>query len=157
MNARQMLDATKATVKYVKRNPRKSAVFAVVGYLGITHAGDFITYSNGMDVGRSGVLQKLSLKGTWPCTYWAGQLAMDGFEVKNGVATNVFEFNVQNDKVTKELINLDGKRVKLGYLQSYSHWNCRRDTDYLIEKVTELPDRPGTAATKGYQFPTVHQ
>ncbi len=114
---------------------------AVVLVVGAFHIGDFLTYSDGSEVGRTGVVTKFSHKGGGLkmlylplCKSWEGELTVNNVSAP-------FQFSVLSDAVRDKVIDAERSRrpVSLRYLQSYTHWSCRRDTDYVIVDVVPLP------------------
>lgn len=121
-----------------------AAAAVIAAGVAVTHVGDVIVYSDGMDAGRKGQVIKFSHKGFWPCTSWEGQMAMDGFRANEGVASNVFEFSVRDPKVIEDVLKAykSGATVMLGYRQTFSHWSCVRGSDYWADKITFTEARP---------------
>lgn len=128
--------------RWAVRRPFTSIALVLVVGIGVAHLGDFITYSDGSAAGRQGRVTKFSHKGILFCSSWEGQLAMEGFQRGNGQggASNVFEFTVEDPVVREQIIEAYNSNalVSLGYNQTFTHWSCRRATDYLIVKVTVL-------------------
>lgn len=86
-------------------------------------------YSEGI---RAGELVKFSHKGVIFKT-WEGQISQ-------GVSESLlFEFSVEDkeDQVKKELMDLQGKHVKLHYFERYKKLFWLGDTKYFITKVEE--------------------
>lgn len=89
----------------------------------------FAVYSEG---DRSGDLVKFSKKGVIFKT-WEGELSQ-------GVSEELqFSFSVEDkdQKVINDLQNLQGKYVKLHYIERYRRFFWLGDTKYFIKKVEE--------------------
>ncbi|TYB77190.1 6-phosphogluconate dehydrogenase [Bizionia myxarmorum] len=87
----------------------------------------FATYSEGI---RAGELVKFSSKGVIIKT-WEG-------EISQGVSeAQLFEFSVEDDQkqVIKDLMELQGKHVKLHYFERYQTLFWLGDTRHFITKV----------------------
>jgi hypothetical protein len=99
----------------------------------------FYTYSDG---NRSGLLQKLSHKGNVFKTY-EGELVQRSIVSTNnvGIASEKFYFSVVSDSVAKVMLNLEGKNVKLHYLQKNGTLPWRGDSEYIVDGV-ELDSNP---------------
>ena len=92
------------------------------------------TYSDGY---RSGLLQKLSHKGNLVKTY-EGELVLSSISSGNNVAlaSEKFYFSVANDSVAKMMMNYEGKKVRLHYLQKNGILFWRGDSEYIADGVT---------------------
>ena len=89
----------------------------------------FATYSEGV---RAGLLVKFSKKGMIVKT-WEG-------EISQGVSdAQTFKFSVEDkeEQVKKDLMDLQGKYVKLHYFERYKSFFWLGDTKYFITKVEE--------------------
>jgi hypothetical protein len=89
----------------------------------------FVTYSEGV---RAGQLVKFSNKGVIIKT-WEG-------EISQGVSdAQMFQFSVEdkNKQVIEDLNRLQGRFVKLHYIERYKTFFWLGDTKYFIEKVEE--------------------
>lgn len=89
----------------------------------------FITYSEGV---RSGELIKISKKGVLVKT-WEG-------EISQGISgAQIFKFSVEdkNKQVIKDLLEFQGRYVKLNYIERYTTFFWLGDTKYFITKVTQ--------------------
>lgn len=98
----------------------------VVGYLCFIY---FAHYSEGI---RAGELVKFSRKGMVIKT-WEGQISQ-------GVSESLqFEFSVNHNEKTviHDLMNLQGKYVKLQYYERYKTFFWLGDTKYFITKVEQ--------------------
>lgn len=127
--------------RFAFRRPVTSIVVVAVAATALVHIGDFVTYSDGTEAGRKGRITKFSHKGFAFCSSWEGQLSMEGFRnAGQGGASNIFEFSVQDPKVREQIIQAynNNDLVSLGYIQTFTHWSCRRATDYWIVKVAVL-------------------
>ncbi len=135
----------------VTHHPRWAALVLGVPLLVVafSHAGDFLTYSDGSLVGRTGVVTKFSHKGGGLttlylplCKSWEGELTVNNVSAP-------FQFSVLSNEVRDKVIEAarSHQPVSLRYQQTFSHWSCNRDTDYVILDVvplapTRAPDRP---------------
>ena len=134
--------------KYAVTHYPKPTAAAVVaaglagGFYGMATS---LTYSDG---GRQGYVDKFSHKGgSWKtlfipiCTSWEGQLSMGNFIGKSdGSTSNTFEFSVLDKNVIKQVQDAydNHTQVSLRYSQTYAHFPCWRDTDYVITSVRPI-------------------
>ena len=99
------------------------------------------SYSEGE---RVGVLQKLSRKG-WVCKTYEGELAL---YVVSGVAPQIWNFTVRDQKVAGQLNAVLGERVRLHYSEHRGlPSSCFGDTCYFVDSVNigvPLPLLPGS-------------
>ena len=99
------------------------------------------SYSEGE---RVGVLQKLSRKG-WVCKTYEGELAL---YVVSGVAPQIWNFTVRDQKVAGQLNAVLGERVRLHYSEHRGlPSSCFGDTPYFVDSVNlgvPLPLLPGS-------------
>ena len=89
----------------------------------------YASYSEGV---RAGELVKFSRKGTLVKT-WEGQISQ-------GVSESLqFEFSVEDSEkqVIQDLMDLQGKYVKLTYFERYKKFFWLGDSKYFITKVEE--------------------
>lgn len=84
------------------------------------------SYSDGY---RSGQLVKISRRGVIFKTY-EGTLNLS----PNGMMT-AWEFSVKNGKVASELEGLEGKQIRVHYLQRYQTFFWQGDTEYIVDGV----------------------
>jgi hypothetical protein len=99
----------------------------------------FYTYSDGY---RSGLLQKLSHKGNVFKTYEGELVQRSIVSTGNvGIASEKFYFSVVKDSVAKAMQNLEGKNVRLHYLQKNGTLPWRGDSEYIVDGV-ELDTAP---------------
>ncbi|GGG47511.1 6-phosphogluconate dehydrogenase [Croceivirga lutea] len=101
----------------------------VVGLLGYFAFIYYVPFSEGY---RSGELIKFSRKGVMVKT-WEG-------EISQGISgAQIFQFSVQDSEkeVIQQLIDLQGKYVKVAYKERYATFFWLGDTKYFIEEVTE--------------------
>ena len=99
------------------------------------------TYSSGE---RAGYVQKISEKG-WICKTWEGEIAMANLP---GAMPQIFEFSVRDDAIAKQIEQLAGQRVSLGYEEHPGiPTTCFGDTPYFIVKVTPISDAVPLPAT----------
>lgn len=98
----------------------------IAGYFTFVY---YITYSEGY---RAGELIKFSHKGLVFKT-WEGELSQGVSEAQR------FEFSVESkeEKVIKDLKDLQGKMVKLTYKERFATFPWMGDTKYFIIKVEE--------------------
>jgi hypothetical protein len=91
------------------------------------------------DGDRGGVLQKFSKKG-WLCKTYEGELAMF---VIPGMAPEVWQFSVRDDKVAQELAGFVGERVQLHYSEHRGlPTSCFGETAFFVDRVTPAPPAP---------------
>jgi hypothetical protein len=97
-------------------------------------------YNYGDDGQRTGLLQKFSHKGDIFKTY-EGELVLSSVASTANVAmaSEKFLFSVENDSIAKMLQVLDGKRVKVHYLEKKGTLPWRGDSKYIVDKVTAEP------------------
>jgi hypothetical protein len=99
----------------------------------------FYTYSDGY---RSGLLQKLSHKGNIFKTYEGELVQRSIVSTGNvGIASEKFYFSVAIDSVAKAMEKLEGKNVKLHYLQKKGTLPWRGDSEYIVDGF-ELDTNP---------------
>ncbi len=93
----------------------------------------FFTYSDG---NRTGLLQKLSRKGTVFKTY-EGELVLSSISSTGGVAiaSEKFYFSVVDKAVAKKMEAFEGKQVKLHYLQKNGILPWRGESVYIVNEV----------------------
>ncbi len=96
-------------------------------------------YNTFSDGNRSGMLQKFSRKGNIFKTY-EGEMVLSSIASTNGVAlaSEKFFFSVANDSIAKVVQNLEGKQVKLHYLQKRAALPWRGESNYIVDEV--LPE-----------------
>lgn len=145
-------NVARAIAIWTKRHPRIAVPLYVATAIGMGHAGDFVTYSDGSAAGRQGYVTKFSYKGaSWKtafipfCKSWEGELNMSNFRGStDGSTSNTFEFSVLNDQVKDKVIAAfnANQLVSLKYNQTYSHFSCFRDTDYIITDVVSIRNAP---------------
>jgi hypothetical protein len=93
----------------------------------------YYTYSDGF---RSGLLQKLSHKGNIFKTYEGELVQRSIVSTSNvGIASEKFYFSVVSDSVAKSMQNLEGKNVKLHYLQKNGTLPWRGESVYIVDGV----------------------
>ncbi|MEO6537431.1 MAG: hypothetical protein ABIT07_03885 [Ferruginibacter sp.] len=103
-------------------------IFALFGYWKY-----FFTYSDG---NRTGLLQKLSHKGTIFKTY-EGELVLSSISSTTNVAlaSEKFYFSVLDKTVAKKMEAFEGKKVKLHYLQKNGTLPWRGESGYIVDNV----------------------
>ncbi|MGE0113551.1 MAG: hypothetical protein AB7T07_01495 [Steroidobacteraceae bacterium] len=90
------------------------------------------SYSDGE---RAGVLQKFSRKG-WLCKTYEGELAQ---YIVSGVAPQIWNFTVRDEKVAEQMKALVGTKVQLHYTEHRGvPTSCFGDTGYYVEGFTKL-------------------
>lgn len=103
-----------------------SVVLAIAGYFTVLY---YATYSEGT---RTGELIKFSHKG-YVFKTWEGELSQ-------GLSGNkIFTFSIldSEDKTIEKLKNLEGKYVKVTYVERYKTFPWWGDTRYFVTEVTE--------------------
>jgi hypothetical protein len=87
------------------------------------------SYSEGE---RSGILQKISLKG-WVCKTYEGELAVT---TQPGIAPVIWTFSVRDQKVAEQLNAALGKSVVLAYEEHPGvPTACFGETPYFVSRV----------------------
>ncbi len=103
--------------------------------LGIYYAYTQYTYSEGT---RAGILMKYSTKGYVFKTH-EGQLNLGGVSAQgNTLVNNFWDFSVRDEKVSKQLESLEGRKVQLHYKQIIHQFKWQGETPYFVDKVTEI-------------------
>lgn len=97
----------------------------------------FFTYSTG---NRTGLLQKLSYKGTVFKTY-EGELILSSIRSQGNIAiaSEKFFFSVINDEVARKLENLQGQFVTVHYKMKNGALPWRGDSKYLVDSIRAEP------------------
>ena len=97
-------------------------------------------YNFGDDGQRTGLLQKFSHKGNVFKTY-EGELVLSSIasSANVAVASEKFLFSVENDSIAKMMQQLDGKRVKVHYLEKNGTLPWRGDSKYIVDEVRAEP------------------
>ena len=117
------------------------AVFAVVGLLAAWQGIRFWWYHGYSSGERTGVVRKLSVKGTPLCKYAEGELALTGSAPGQNV--EVFTFSVDNhsdaNPIMKQLraAERSGTRVSLHYRQDLKSWWRCTPHEYFITSVVK--------------------
>ena len=95
----------------------------------------FFTYSDG---NRTGLLQKLSHKGTIFKTY-EGELVLSSISSTAGVAlaSEKFYFSVADKTVATKMESFEGKKVKVHYLQKNGKLPWRGESEYIVDNVEQ--------------------
>ena len=98
----------------------------------------YFTFSEGY---RTGLIQKLSLRGNFFKTY-EGELVLSSIVSSNNIAlaSEKFYFSVPNDSIANLLQNYEGKQVKLHYVQKNHSLCWRGDSEYLADGVIAQTD-----------------
>ncbi len=105
------------------------AVLLLVGYFAAVY---YIPYSEGY---RAGELVKISHKGILFKT-WEGRLSQ-------GISDELqFEFSIEDKraKVIEDLKNLQGKKIKVTYVERFGTFPWLGDTKYYVTEVKEAID-----------------
>ncbi|WP_378188344.1 6-phosphogluconate dehydrogenase [Aquimarina sp. W85] len=92
----------------------------------------FVYFANFSEGTRSGELIKFSNKGLLFKT-WEG-------EISQGISgAQIFSFSVEdkNEQVISDLETLQGRYVKLTYIERFGTFSWLGDTKYFVTKVTE--------------------
>lgn len=116
-------------------------IISIIVLLGLLILGIFVywryfnTYSEG---NRFGLLQKFSKKGNLFKTY-EGELILSSVSGNNNVpiASEKFFFSVADDAVAQQLLQLEGHRVSLHYLEKRSPLFWRGESNYVVDEVKE--------------------
>ncbi len=120
------LDQAKHTAKKMGRR----FLWIVLGITLLIGLGYFVysqlTYSDGY---RSGQLVKISRRGVLFKTH-EGTLNIS----PNGIMT-AWEFSVKNAEVSDKLERMEGKLVRVHYLQRYQVFFWQGETDYIVDEV----------------------
>lgn len=104
-------------------------ILLVVGFCGFLAFVYYVPYSEGV---RSGELIKFSKKGVTFKT-WEG-------EMSQGISgAQIFQFTVPNGEigVVEKMKNLQGRYVKLSYVERYRAFSWWGDTRYFVTEVEE--------------------
>lgn len=125
-------------VKKTKSFLRKVLMFGLIAAIiggGLYMLYCSYTFSEGT---RTGTLTKISKKGMILKTY-EGQLNVGGVSTgDDGLVGNIWEFSVKDDRIYKQLQELEGKHVTLHYDQVIKAMPWQGDTEYFIEMVEEV-------------------
>ncbi len=115
------------------------AVFAVVGLLAAWQGLRFWWYHGYSTGERTGVVRKLSVKGTPLCKYAEGELALTG--TNQGQNVEIWTFSVDDRRDSNPLMQelrkaeKDGTRVTLHYRQDLKSWWRCTPNEYFITQV----------------------
>jgi len=98
-------------------------------------------YNYGDNGTRTGLLQKFSHKGNIFKTY-EGELVLSSVSSTNNVAlaSEKFLFSVTSDSIARILESLDGKRVKIKYIEKNGTLPWRGDSKYIAIGVQAEPN-----------------
>ena len=123
----------------VKRFFRKVMVFLIlfVFLIGVGAWGYFsFPYSKG---NRAGALIKFSEKGYIFKTY-EGEMNLGGVNPMPGntIVNNIWKFSVKDKTVADDLMEMEGKQVRLHYTQYLGKLPWRGDTEYMVDGVEEV-------------------
>ena len=100
------------------------AALAIFGYYRY-----FFVFAEGTKAGQLNTFQR---KG-YAFKTWEGILIQSGF--KANVESNVFEFSVQNEAVSKLLLENAGKVMELHYKHYFGVLPWRGNTDYVVDSI----------------------
>jgi hypothetical protein len=89
----------------------------------------FFVFAEGTKAGQLNTFQR---KG-YVFKTWEGILIQSGF--KANVESNVFEFSVENEHVSKLLLENAGKEMELHYKHYFGVLPWRGNTDYVVDSV----------------------
>ena len=109
-----------------------SIIVIIIGFIAYLSFVYFVPYSEGY---RSGKLVKISQRGVVFKT-WEGTLSQ-------GVSDELqFHFSVEDGKkeVLEQLKNLQGKSVKLTYIERYGTFPWLGDTKHFIKEAEEVDE-----------------
>lgn len=97
----------------------------------------FYTYSEG---NRYGLLQKFSHRGNLFKTY-EGELILSSIRsnVNVPIASEKFFFSVSDDKVARQLMNLQGHQITVHYKEKKNAAFWRGDSPYIVDSVNATP------------------
>ncbi len=92
------------------------------------------TYSQG---NRAGLLVKFSQKGYVFKTY-EGELNLGGVNTdpKAGLMNNMWDFSVKDKTAADQLMQMEGKYIRIHYKQVLKHFVWQGETDYFVDSVT---------------------
>lgn len=131
-------ESVSSGVKKTKSFFRKVLMFGLIAAIvggGLYMLYCSYTFSEGT---RTGTLTKISKKGMILKTY-EGQLNVGGVSTgDDGLVGNIWEFSVKDDRIYKQLQELEGKHVTLHYDQVIKAMPWQGDTEYFIEMVEEV-------------------
>jgi hypothetical protein len=126
----------------MKLGPRFKIILAVVAVVGLLAAWQGLRfwwyhgYSSGE---RTGILRKLSIKGTPMCKYAEGELALSGGQMGQNV--EIFTFSVddksESHPLMKQLHEAErgGTRITLKYRQDLKSWWRCTPHEYFVTGV----------------------
>lgn len=108
-------------------------LFIILLLTGFVYWKYFYTYSDGY---RSGLLQKLSHKGNIFKTN-EGELVQRSIVSTSNVAiaSEKFYFSIVNDSIAKAMMNMEGRNVRLHYVQKKGTLPWRGESEYLVDGV----------------------
>jgi hypothetical protein len=126
---------TKKPDKYksIKRKFLAFFIFIII-ICGVVLWGYFsFPYSKG---NRAGLLYKFSNKGYLFKTY-EGELNLGGVNPLPGntIVNNFWQFSVKDDGVASQLMELEGKVVRLHYIEYLGNLPWRGDTKYIVDEI----------------------
>ncbi len=110
-------------------------LFMLVLFLGIWAYFSF-PYSKG---NRAGALIKFSEKGYIFKTY-EGEMNLGGVNPMPGntIVNNIWTFSVKDKTVADDLMEMEGKEVRLHYIQYLGKLPWRGETEYMVDRVEEV-------------------
>jgi hypothetical protein len=114
-------------------------LFVLVGLLAAWQGLRFWWYHGYSSGERTGIVRKLSVKGSPVCRYAEGELALTGASVGQPVEVWTFSLDDYNDAnpVMKQLRDSEraGTRVTLAYRQDLKSWWRCTPHEYFVTKV----------------------
>jgi hypothetical protein len=114
-------------------------IFAVVALLGAWQGLRFWWYHGYSTGERTGVVRKMSVKGTPLCKYAEGEMALNGS--MPGQNVEIFTFSIDNQHESNPLMKQlkdaerSGSRVTLHYRQDLKSWWRCTPHEYFITSV----------------------
>ncbi len=115
------------------------AVFVVLGLLAAWQGFRFWWYHGYSTGERTGILRKLSVKGSPMCKYAEGELALSGGQMGQPVEIWTFSVDDQRDgnPIMQQLREAErsGTRVTLQYRQDLKSWWRCTPHEYFVTKV----------------------
>ncbi len=109
-------------------------LIALILIAGVTTWGYFsFPYSKG---NRAGLLYKFSNKGYIFKTY-EGELNLGGINAipGNTIVNNLWQFSVKDANVASQLMEMEGKIVRLHYIEYLGRVPWRGDTKYIVDEI----------------------
>lgn len=133
------VDAEKNKVHPVKKFFRKFLIFLFL-ILVLSGIGTYLvfnyTYSDG---NRAGILIKFSQKGYVFKTF-EGEINLTGINPipGNTIANNMWVFSVKDAAVAYKLMEMEGKNVRVHYVEKVKNLPWQGETKYFVDHVDEV-------------------